>query len=258
MIEIALEKIDQMEDKEEVLKRVFSIQCYHDSKYFEKNIEKNLLKILKKYYLKEEEITQEISDDEILAQIGILKAPEVIEFCGNLKGIINGQEIQYKDITKGSYMNSYTILNIENIQIQADIIILIENKTNYLNYIQNKKTNEFVIYHGGMYSPIKGEFIKKVYQASNTKITKYYHWSDIDIGGFNIYKRLKENIIPEVEPYKMDVQAFLENKENWGRISPQYAHRLEEILHMEKYIEFYDVIKLMIEYQSRLEQESML
>ena len=105
---------------------------------------------------------------------------------------------------------------------------------------------------------VKGEFIKKVYQASNTKITKYYHWSDIDIGGFNIYKRLKENIIPEVEPYKMDVQAFLENKENWGRISPQYAHRLEEILHMEKYIEFYDVIKLMIEYQSRLEQESML
>ncbi len=62
----------------------------------------------------------------------------------------------------------------------AKKIIFIENKANYINYIQNtKKSDEFVVYHGGMYSPIKGEFFKKLYEVA--KNIEFYHWSDIDI-----------------------------------------------------------------------------
>lgn len=46
----------------------------------------------------------------------------------------------------------------------AKKLIFIENKANYIDYIQNNmKEEEFVIYHGGMYSQIKGEFFRKLY-----------------------------------------------------------------------------------------------
>ena len=98
---------------------------------------------------------------------GITKYPEIIEFCGDLEFYIKNEIIEYKKETLGSYVNSYNVRDMKNLKIKnANKIIFIENKANYIDYIQNKKKeNEFVIYHGGMYSPTKGEFFSKIYQA---------------------------------------------------------------------------------------------
>lgn len=251
-----LKVLKQIDSKEENLKRVLSIKCFGDSKYFEKNIEHILIRIIKKYLLKNENL-EEYNDDDILREAGISKYPEILEFCGDLEYYINNQKIEYKKETMGSYINSFNVEQMSQLKIfNANKIIFIENKANYVDYIQNKKKdNEFVVYHGGMYSPIKGEFFKKLYDAE--KSAEFYHWSDIDIGGFRIFVKLK-NIIPNLQEYKMNVKEFYEKRQFWKKMNPDYCKRLKSLKTDSRYIMFYDVIDAMIENNSKLEQEAFL
>lgn len=257
----ALQEIDNMlcsTKVEPILKRVFSIKCYNNSKYFEKEIENYIVRILRKYYANGNVDITELNNDELLAEVRIVKYPEIIEFSGNMRCILNNGEVNFKDITLGNYINSYTIANIKEIElINVNKMIFIENKTNYINYIQNKSENELVIYHGGVYSPIKGEFFKKVFEAEKNNI-EYYHWSDIDIGGFNIYTRLRDNVIEKLIPFKMDKLTLIEHKEHWQLYNEEYKKKLQKIKNNERYACFYDTIDFMLENNIRLEQESII
>ena len=138
----------------------------------------------------------------------------------------------------------------------AKKIIFIENKANYINYIQNtKKSDEFVVYHGGMYSPIKGEFFKKLYEVA--KNIEFYHWSDIDIGGFKIFLRLK-NIIPELKQLNMDKEHFYSKQDYWKKMSLDYRNKLIKLRELEDFNVFFDVIDEMLKCDCKLEQEAFL
>lgn len=196
---------------------------------------------------------------------GISKYPEIIEFCGNLSYVIDNEEIKYNKKTQGSYINSYNVVKMQNLKVlNANKIIFIENKANYIDYIQNKmQNNEFVIYHGGMYSPIKGKFFKKIYnsckkcESINLQKFEFYHWSDIDLGGFNIFIRLKE-LIPELKPYLMDKQAFYNKQKYWQKMPTKYESKLKELLNDEKYTYFFELINEMLYTHCKLEQEAFI
>ena len=268
-----------------MLKRIFSMKCYNNSKFFEKEVQSNLVRIIKKYYKNENLDLTELNDDELLSEIGIVRYPEIIEFCGNMKCLINGKKLEFSDVCKGSYINSYSVLNMEEVKlIGVKRVVFIENKTNYISYIENKEKDEFVIYHGGVYSPIKGEFFRKIYEAglnnnvkcnndeiiqnkSNSTNNNYaskkcdvdfYHWSDIDIGGFNIFTRLRDNIIHQLKPLKMDVATLIDNKSSWQSFDKDYKERLLKLRQMKRYECFFDVIDIMLENNARLEQESLI
>lgn len=163
------------------LERTFSINCFGDSKFFEKNIKKYIIKIVKKYLLTEMDV--DYTDEEILLEIGISKYPEIIEFNGNISMQLDDVNLDFNIISNGSYINSDAIKKISKIDIsQINKVLFIENKANYIEYISKfQKKNELVIFHGGMYSPNKKNFFEKVYKYAN-KNTSWYHWSDIDLG----------------------------------------------------------------------------
>lgn len=249
--------LSNLKPEQEILKRVFSIKCYGDSKYFENHIENYLIRIVKKYMLKEYE--EMLTSEEILLQVGIVKAPEIIEFCGNIEFTIGGEKLRYSNNTNGSYLNNYTIQNMENLKlINIKKIIWIENKTNYLDYILNhKQKEELVIYHGGMYSPTKGKFFQKIRKVIDTNV-ECYHWSDIDIGGFKIFIRLQKEIVNFLKPYQMEKADLEKMRTYWKPISKQYKQQLEKMYSMEEYAIFKNVIKFMIENECKLEQESFI
>ena len=256
-----LKKIDIM--KQTQLKRSFSMECYQDSKYFEKEIERPLISIIRKYKIKPE-YEKEYTDEQVLLEVGIEKAPEIFEFYGELEieiGDIDKKIVIYTQDTIGSYLNSFTVKQMRikpNSKIQK--VLFIENKTNYLDYIlKHKDSKQLIIYHGGMYSPMKQLFFEKVYQTlkDNENIT-FYHWSDIDIGGFQIFTRLKENIIPTLKPYLMDEYAFLAKKQYHKPMEDTYVDKLRKMLEDNKYEMFYPVMKRMLENNAKLEQEAFL
>ena len=171
--------------------------------------------------------------------------------------IIEDEKIECKKETLGSYINSYNVKNMQNLKIKnINKIIFIENKANYIDYIYNKKTiDEFVIYHGGMFSPIKGEFFKKIYEAGRK--VEFYHWSDIDIGGFKIFARLR-NIIPELQPYKMDKQAFYSKRNYWKEMKQDYIENLSKLRNDREYEIFQELIDEMLKNGTKLEQEAFI
>ncbi|HHW22934.1 MAG TPA: hypothetical protein GXX26_08660 [Clostridiaceae bacterium] len=241
------------------LERVFSLRCFNDSKYFEKRVRVRLLGILRKY-LPDEECQSEATDEEILAQAGILKAPEQIEFKGGIVGRIGCSRVDFSSFIYGVIINSDTVkdLTIEEI---GDIrkVLFIENKANYIHFIsQNNDKELMTVFHGGFYSPVRGLFFKKLYEAAFRHGVEFYHWSDMDLGGFLMFSRLKANIIPSLKPYLMDPASF-ESKLKYGQsIEPEYAGRLEKLLDDDRFKEFWELITLMLEKRMKVEQEAFL
>ncbi len=255
----ALVEIDSL-GGEECSERVFSIKCFGGSKYFERNVKKKIAGIIGKYLLGEKDTVERPADEEMLAQVGIVKVFGQVEFCGDILGNILGKPIDFSIFPHGIAMNSHTVkgLSIEDVGLIKSVLF-IENKTNYMEYVLNKKTaDELVIYHGGFYSPIKGEFFKKVYERGRRAGVKFYHWGDIDIGGFRMYRRLKENIIPDLKPYRMDRAAFVSKEKYHLPINKRYQRSLEAMLKDDSYAKFHEVIEAMLKAKARLEQEAFL
>lgn len=63
-----LKVLKEIDDGQENLKRVLSIRCFGNSKYFEKNIEHIIIRIIKKYLL-DSDAQEEYSNDDILLEV---------------------------------------------------------------------------------------------------------------------------------------------------------------------------------------------
>lgn len=264
---LALEAIDRMgkgTENEESLERVFSLKCYGDSKYFERHVKRKIIEVIKKYLLAElyeENGLAEVVDEDILAQVGIVKAPELMEFSGGLLGNIAGRPVDFSIFRQGIALNSHTVADLEITGYISEIerVLFIENKANYIDYIFHKaQNNELVVFHGGFYSPAKGRFFQKLYEPGRRKGLEFYHWGDIDLGGFRIFQRLRTKIIPELQPYLMDQEALIARKEYWSTMEKTYKTELEKLLTQDDFTVFYEVISLMLKHDCKLEQEAFL
>lgn len=255
----ALIHIDAKGD-EEILERVFSIQCFGDSKYFERNIRKKLIGLIRHYMIEKELCIEDMTEDDILSQVGIVKAPEQIDFRGNIIGILNGKQVDFSPFCYGTSINSQTVKSIQITSLEnVDRILFIENKANYIDYIfNNEHSRDLIVFHGGFYSPVKGLFFEKLYEAIKDQDIECYHWSDIDLGGFMIFNRLKKCIIPSLKPYKMDEISFMSRQDFWQPFDDRYATSLAKLLEDKDYSEFHNLIRLMLNEGAWLEQEAFL
>jgi len=260
LIKALLDALRVINDKgeEEYLERVFSLKCFRDSKFFERNLKKRIIDIIKKYLLSGE--AEGYSDEEILAQTGIVKVPEQIDFCGGVAGTLDGHQVDFSLFNKGITINSYTAKGLKIAELKSTKkVLFIENKANYIDYtFKKREKDELVIFHGGFYSPVRGLFFRKIYEAGHRDHVEFYHWGDIDAGGFKIFNRLKNNIIPELKPYLMDREAFISQKDYWMNFDEDYGSILKEMIKKEEFKEFHNIIELMLEEKARLEQEAFL
>jgi len=256
-----LEALDSLRKLEggQCLERVFSLRCFNDSKYFEKKIRNRLVGIIKRYCL-EPELPDEMSDDDVLLQVGILQSPEQVDFKGGISGTVNGRKVDFAAFIHGISLNVDTIKDLA-IEGMGNVrkILFIENKANYVHFLTgNKDDTLMTVFHGGFYSPSKGIFFKKLYEAAFPHGIEFYHWGDMDLGGFMIFKRLKTNIIPPLKPYLMDRKAFESKMEYGVEFDLKYAEKLKMLLEDEQLHEFKEVIRFMLEKRIKLEQEAFL
>lgn len=251
----AFESIDKLKGNV-VSMRVFSIQTYGDSKKFQREIKQLIIPVIKRYEPNLVDI-EEISEREVLAQVGIIMMPEIFEFCGNVKIDFSGEEVDFSPIVKGSCISSECVSDICNVEIfDTDRIIFIENKTNYSEYCLNSRSErELVVYHGGFYSPQRGEFFRKL--CAETDIPVYF-WGDIDYGGFKMYMRLKNNIISSIHPLNMDLLLYNSYKSKGLQKSDDYIIKLSTLKADEDYYEFFDVIDAIVAEKTTVEQEAFL
>ena len=226
--------------------RVFSEKCFGDSKFFETKMKSTLLSIMRKH------ISREMNDAELLQSIGISRYPEPLELRGEI--IINGNDMRVFRNGFCIYSNEIEAADVI-IPKTVERILTIENRANFFAYRQAE--NELVVYHGGQYSPAKKRLFEKLAAAMPTDC-QWFHWGDIDLGGFSMLLRLRTEILPTVQPYRMSVAELQTYQAYTQLFSKDYAEKLKKLKEQERLSDCLDCIDYMLNNKVRLEQEAML
>lgn len=228
--------------------RIFSEKCFGDSKYFENNVKSVLLSILRRY------ISPDLNDSELLQLIGVTKYPEQLEMCGKI--VVNSSDMSVLKTGFCIYSGEVEKINLL-IDRSVSKIITIENRANYFSYIESmKKPDEIVIYHGGQYSPAKKKLFESVSNAM-PEGSKWYHWGDIDFGGFSMLLRLRKEINSSIMPYRMNVSELENYKKYTQTFNNEYAEKLLKLSEISLLNDCRECLEYMIKHKARLEQEAM-
>lgn len=241
--------------------RAFSIACFQDSKIFERECRDEFLRIAEKYDVELNETCRQrdLSQREKLAFLGIYARPELFELSGSCKiktpdGVIDlAAAGEFGIGLPGTMTDSVFCFDLTGIHR----ITLIENKTNYDEYLLSKKAaDELVLYHGGFLSPQK----KKLYEKLSLAVhdgTVVVFWADIDWGGFRMFEKLQA-IFPGLAPMRMGADDVAKYHASGKPRGADYLAQLEDCLREKKYPLFSEAIAQILTYGVTIEQEIFL
>ena len=224
----------------ETFVRDFSIRVFKDSKIFEV-LSSKVINLLYEYGNFPEK-------EQVIGNLNIIKNPTYVNFKGSGSITLNEQII---DLTKlsGDIAISSTILpDVRTIDVKGKAVITIENLTSFHTF--NDK-DMFAIYLGGYHNSVRRESIKRIHHQNPDKI--FYHFGDMDAGGFYIFEHLKGQTGVEFRPYKMDIPTLKEYFQYTKRLTENDRERLLKL----RDSNFSEVINFMLENNCKLEQEAV-
>lgn len=226
------------ENQNEIYIRDFSIRLFKDSKKFESIVEKfkNLVFEFGDYPAKE----------TILDELNIVKTPTYVSVKGAARIWIGTQSIDLSVIKGDIAFSSNTLKEITKVEISGSKVITVENLTSFHTF---EDKNAFIIYLGGFHNTIRRKFIKLIYKDNPDQ--KYYHFGDIDVGGFLIYEHLKEKTGVPFKRCYMDKATLEQYKDYWKVLTTNDKKRLVFL----KGKGYDEAIDFMIENNCKLEQE---
>lgn len=255
----AFNEYDLLND--DITMRAFSSKCYGNTKTFENEIRDSFLKIAFKYdeSFQNTCVENNLRVKDKLAYFGIYARPEIYEFSGNVYLVTEDGQLDFSALkNSGASIRSTTIPLIKAFDMSnINKVIFIENKTNYDEYISSESDDStLIIYHGGFLSPQKRKFISKIFESSKEN-TDFEFWSDIDLGGFEMFYKLKE-IIPVLKPLNMSAEVVCKYYIYGLTRNEKYLHKLKEFRFDNKYPIFNEAIEMILKYGVTIEQESFL
>ena len=256
----ALAQFDAL-NGEPVTMRAFSSKCYHDSKFFEREIRDIFLDIAQKYCPDLAELCEQDQPSvrDRLACLGIYARPELYELSGccvletDAGSIDVGAAYPYGIALPSTAVDAVTAVNLCHIRK----VVFIENKTNYDEFLLSElDMDTMAVYHGGFLSPQKRKLFRKIADAIPQE-TQVYFWADIDLGGFQMFSHLQK-LIPELMPMRMTGADVIAYQQEGLRRNEEYLDRLKNALEAEVYPLFTDAIQEILHYGVTIEQEAFL
>ncbi len=234
-----------VELQQETRIRDFSVKVYGDSKVFEK-IKGKVAKVIKDF---DAQCNAE-SDDDILAEYNIVKNSTYVLIKNAFVFKLNNATIDLDSLGFEYALSDEMIKALVPIEISAERVITVENLTSFYG-MQDSKA--LIIYLGGYHNHTKNMLLQRIKDIFPQG--EYYHFGDIDAGGFYILNHLKEATGIPFKPYKMGV-AELETKSGYvKKLTDNDKRRLELMKQDNRFIQFWDVIEYMLEHNVKLEQE---
>lgn len=233
-------------NKEHLYVREASVLVYGDSKWFENNNYEEVCTFMR---IATGRIREEGErNDAILSFFYVTPAEQEIFIKGNWRIEWEQYALDTSKFQGGVAIASSDVQSIKNVRVNSESVMTIENKTSF----QRLKDGDLaMMYLGGFANRYQIEFLKKV--ISDNPNVRYYHFGDIDVGGFLIHKHLCRETAKKFELYCMGIQQLCDMR---------FRHCLRELkdndmsrigaLMDEPY---YDVIKYMQEHNVKLEQE---
>lgn len=234
--------LDKMlNQKEEISFRKFSILALHDSKKLEKYKFK-IFHIIHDFY------DQSIEDEnEAFECFNIIKNPSYIYLKGNMIIQIRNQIIDLNELNNHFAIASENINELSILNIFAKRVMTVENLTSFHDL---ELDDTLIIYLGGYHNTLRRNFLLLIYEFLGNQVS-YYHFGDIDAGGFYIYLNLVKKTDIPFQLYKMDIETLTKYKEYTRELTQNDRSRLIKL----KEIYQNPIIDYMLENNMKLEQE---
>ncbi len=245
--ELLLTGIAQIEQNNRICYiREFSIEHFHDSKVFE-SLGGKIAKAMRMFG--EEHREKEL--DEILAEYGIYHTPNYVYFKGDVSLGIGNHTYRIGELRQGIGISGEDIERITFRDIsQIRKVITIENLTTFFRWEEPKS---LMIYLGGYHNSVRRALLTEIYRALPD--AEYYHFGDIDVGGFLIFEDLCRKTGIPFKRYKMDLE-HLKRYEKYGRaLTENDRFRIGKLLEDNPDREYADVLEYMLTAGVKLEQE---
>ena len=244
-----------------VTMRAFSSQCFHDTKYFERNVCELFLGIARKYNIQLAAACTEaeLGERDQLSFLGIYARQELYELSGDCTILLQKGELRLSAAEPyGVALPSTLMSEIVDIDLKNNCCItFIENKTNYDEYLLvEKQPEELVVYHGGFLSPRKKKLFEKLAAAAGETMQIRF-WADIDLGGFCMFENL-QTVFPQLEPMRMEGRFVEQYHKNGLKRPEQYLKKLKEERNAGRHTLFVDAIDKILQYGVTIEQETFL
>lgn len=249
------ELIDALEatvrNEEECFIREFSISHFHDSKRFEM-LSAKVCRIIRKTMAEYEFL----EDDELLSEYQIYHTPSYVYLKGNA-GLKIGEQIVRLDAFSEGFGFAVNQQNLQNMKVVAlglvETVITIENLTTFFRF---HRENSLIIYLGGYHNHARRELLKTIYETFHT--AQYYHFGDIDAGGFQIYYHLKEKTKIPFKLYHMDLQTLKAYEMYGKKLTESDIKRLKKLRDSKMEESERQCVDYMLEHNIKLEQECII
>lgn len=227
--------------------RELSMLVYGDSKWFEQNNYEEICTIIRDIlHLPKEEAEQ---NDEVLARYHVTPAEQEIMIKGGFTIAWDDYVLETAKLKGGIAISSGDIKDIRRITIYAANLMTIENKTSYQRMNGSQMA---MMYLGGFASRPQIEFLQKV--IADNPALGYYHFGDIDVGGFLIHRHLCRAVGKNFKLYCMGI-GQLEDDRFRKCLKQLTDHDLNRLSVLEEEDLYKDVAAYMRERRVKLEQE---
>lgn len=226
--------------------REFSIMVLNDSKAFE-HMGSKIAGIFKRF--KPE--CQDMELAEILADYDIYHTPNYVYLKGDATISFGTEKIDLTSMKQGIGISGEDISRVKLDSVKKiQKVITIENLTTFFRW---REKNSLIIYLGGYHNAVRRSLLQEIYSSIPEK--SYYHFGDIDAGGFEIYRDLRERTGIPFTMYHMDLKTLM-LYERYGRELTDNDRK--RLMKMADRKELEDIVAYMLEHNVKLEQECII
>lgn len=199
-----------------MLQRGFSKRFLGNSKTFEKELRGKVCDLARRYRQDIPKDREQMDDVEVLKYLYIEVYSQELTLKGSLRfsfPAAAGKEhlLDTADYPYGLVLNQQTLTHLRLCGEQSiRLVRTIENKANFV--AEPYEAGKLVIFTHGYLTPGERTFLRSLKEILDCQPepVRYEHSGDMDFGGISIYRYLREQVFPELTPYRMDVAAYEE------------------------------------------------
>ncbi len=245
----ALSALAQLQDP--LLERTFSVQLFGDSKRFE-NLRPAVLAVLRRY---SPYAPDHLGDDDSLLRAHQLhRVPEYVLLCGPLTLRSADESLSLALYRDGLSLPATLLRAAAVLDCPARAVITIENATSYHELISLQTPDVLHIFTGGFASPTLIRLLQALRVAQPA--LPYYHWGDLDAGGFRILLHLRKQL-GEVRPLAMDEVTFTQSQDFAQPLTANDRVGLTALQANAELQDCMDIISALLAAGRKLEQEAV-
>lgn len=220
---------------------------YGSSKYLEENTLDMVCVLLREFWDKPCEENELL--DEILNDFKIVREPQRICLKGNIAIVKDGEILGLGGFRNGIEFYADELDEIKEVVVRDQRFITVENKTSYMRC---REAGTAFFYLGGYANRFQRDFLKKIYE--DNPVVEYFHFGDIDAGGFYIHDNLCKITGISFKLWRMSVMELQDPQYEKCllRLSENDRKRLTSLAEHDMYR---GVVQYMLEQDVKLEQE---